>query len=262
MTSLDQMTAPSTVTAHLVLRRGGQGPVGHERIALLQVIAARRSIAAAAKIVGLSYRGAWDAVQALNNLFDRPLVRTWVGGQQGGHAEVTEDGLALIAAFGAAQQDLTQAFAALDQPLVGERSAAWRMLFWSLSMKTGVHNALRGVVDQVADGAANAEVTLNINGQVPIVAVVARQSVEDLGLTPGRPAIALIKSNFVILARDDGGLRTSARNSLAGAVACVEHGALSDEVTLEIGAASPSPPPSPTRARRTSTSASAIASPR
>ena len=68
--------------AALFLRRGASR-VGAERIALLQAVAELGSISAAAKQVGLSYKGAWDGVQALNNLFDGPLVAAQPGGRQG-----------------------------------------------------------------------------------------------------------------------------------------------------------------------------------
>jgi molybdate transport system regulatory protein len=58
--------------------------VGLERIALLEAVARLGSISAAAKQVGLSYKGAWDGVQALNNLFDAPLVNAAPGGKAAG----------------------------------------------------------------------------------------------------------------------------------------------------------------------------------
>jgi molybdate transport system regulatory protein len=92
------------------------------------------------------------------------------------------------------------------------------------------------VVEEVIDGAVNAEVTLSIGEGARIVAVITRQSVEALGLAPGRLAIALIKASFVILAKGGGEtLRTSARNALPGRVVRVERGAVNDEVTLDIG---------------------------
>jgi molybdate transport system regulatory protein len=51
---------------------------------------------------------------------------------------------------------------------------------------------------------------------------------------PGATALALIKSSFVILARGDESLRTSARNTLAGTVIARDDGAISSEVTLEL----------------------------
>ena len=66
-----------------------------------------------------------------------------------------------------------------------------------------------------------------------ITAIVTRESVATLGLAPGRPAIALIKSSFVVLAKGEG-LVTSARNQIAGAVLSRVDGAVSSEITLEI----------------------------
>ena len=54
-------------------RRGGRG-LGSERIDLLQAIDQVGSISQAAKCVDLSYKTAWDAVDAMNNLADKPLL--------------------------------------------------------------------------------------------------------------------------------------------------------------------------------------------
>ena len=102
-------------------------------------------------------------------------------------------------------------------------------------MRTSARNALRGVVEKIVDGAVNAEVTLAIGAGAEIVAVITKDSVEALGLAPGRPAIALIKSSFVILAKGGDALRTSARNHLPGTVVRVGRGAVNDEITLDIG---------------------------
>jgi molybdate transport system regulatory protein len=227
--------AASTVTADLVLSKGRQGQIGAQRIALLEAIGRHGSISAAAKAAGLSYKGAWDAVQALNNLFDRPLVATRAGGRQGGAAEITDEGRALIAAFHTVEAELAHVFETLERRLDNASSAPLRTLLWSLGMKTSARNAFRGVVERVTDGAVNAEVVLKIAGGAEIVAIITRRSVEDLGLEPGREAIALIKSSFVILARGEPSLRTSARNALAGTVVRLERGAVNDEVTLDIG---------------------------
>jgi molybdate transport system regulatory protein len=225
----------TAVTGGVVLRRGPQRQIGAQRMALLEAIGREGSIAAAAKAAGLSYKGAWDAVQALNNLFDRPLVLTKAGGRHGGFAEVTPEGEALITAFHAVEAELGHVLETLERRLAGASAAPLHTLLWSLGMKTSARNALRGVVDRITDGAVNAEVVLSIGGGAEIVAVITRHSVEDLGLAPGRAAIALIKSSFVILARGDETLRTSARNKLVGTVVELERGAVNDEVRLDIG---------------------------
>lgn len=219
------------LSASLTLRRGALARVGLERVALVEAIGELGSISAAAKRLGLSYKGAWDAVQALNNLFDVPLIAAAPGGRSGGAATVTDQGRAVVTAFRRVQQELDAALAKLDGALGGGPAID---LFWSLGMRTSARNALRGVVTHIAPGAVNGEVTLALADGVQITAIVTRRSIEDLGLEVGRPAIALIKASFVILAKGDN-LRTSARNQIPGRVAHREDGAVNTEVSLDIG---------------------------
>jgi molybdate transport system regulatory protein len=224
----------ATVSAAVTLRKGPLGQVGAARVALLKAIAARGSIAAAAHDIGLSYKGAWDAVQAMNNLYARPMVLTQAGGRRGGMAAVTPAGLTLIRAFEAVEGELAHALASLERLLDDPAGAGALSLIWSLSMKTSARNALRGVVEAVVLGPVNAEVRLAVSGGVTITAVVTRGAVEELGLKVGREAIALIKSSFVILAAGDGDLRTSARNCLKGVIVRREDGAVNSEIVLEL----------------------------
>ena len=216
--------------AVLQIAKGEASRIGEARVRLLEAIADKGSISAAAKVVGLSYKGAWDAVQALNNLSDSPLVSAQPGGASGGAATVTSAGELLISAFRRIEAELAQVAGRLSQEL----STGAGPLTWSLGMRTSARNALRGTVIAVKPGAVNCEVQLRVSSDVRIVAIITRESVEHLGLEPGRTAIALIKSSFVILAEGGPGLRTSARNCIAGKVIRHERGAVNDEVVLEI----------------------------
>jgi molybdate transport system regulatory protein len=229
------MPSGAAISANVSLKKGAASPIGPERIAILESILETGSITGAAKAANLSYKAAWDAVQAMNNLFEHPVVTARPGGRHGGSAQVTEEGLALISAFRAVEAELGHVIGRMEDRVGKDAGRPLRTLLWSLGMKTSARNALRGVVGRVVEGAVNSEVVLTIGEGAEIVAVVTRESVDDLGLAPGRPAIALIKSSFVILARDDGRLRTSARNKLGGVVSHVERGAVNDVVTLDIG---------------------------
>lgn len=225
------MSANGDLSASLTLRRGGAARVGLDRVALVEAVAELGSISAAAARLGLSYRGAWEAVQTLNNLFDGPLIKASTGGKSGGAASVTPRGRAVVAAFRRVQAEIDATMAKLEGNLAGEPA---RDLFWSLGMRTSARNALRGVITHVTAGEVNSEVTLKLSDDLEITAIVTRRSVQDLDLAPGRPAIALIKSSFVILAKGEN-LRTSARNQLPGLVASREDGAVNSEIAVDIG---------------------------
>lgn len=220
-----------TISASLSLKRGPSPRIGLDRVALIEAVDELGSITAAAKQLGLSYKGAWDIVQALNNLFDAPLIEAAPGGKAGGAAQVTARGREVATAFRRVQAEIDAALAKLEAGLSG---AAARDLFWSLGMRTSARNALRGEISRVAEGAVNSEVGLKVAPGVEITAIVTRRSVDELGLAVGRPAIALIKSSFVLLAKGEG-LRTSARNQIPGVVIGREEGAVNSEITLDIG---------------------------
>lgn len=101
-------------------------------------------------------------------------------------------------------------------------------------MQTSARNALSGEIEHVEPGAVNAEVTLKVAGGLRITAIVTRTSAEQMQLAPGRPAVALIKSSFVILAPGDTPLRTSARNCLMGMISRRQDGAVNCEIGLEL----------------------------
>lgn len=220
----------SGLGASLILHRG-LARAGHDRIALMEAIGELGSISAAARRVGLSYRAAWDAVQSMNNLFEVPLIQAAPGGRRGGGASITPRGVAVIQAYRRVQQALDATLTQLDDPLAQGHDPH---LFWSLGMRTSARNALRGDVISISSGPVNAEVQLAVSDGVVLTAILTRRSIEALQLEVGKPAIALIKASFVLLALDDG-VRTSARNAIRGVVARREDGAVNSEIAVAIG---------------------------
>ncbi|MBY0557601.1 MAG: LysR family transcriptional regulator, partial [Burkholderiaceae bacterium] len=84
---------------HVWMTIDGQKLGGRERMALLAAIAGHGSITAAAKAVGLSYKGAWDAIEAMNNLAGVPLLERLAGGKGGGGTRLTARGQQLVENF-------------------------------------------------------------------------------------------------------------------------------------------------------------------
>lgn len=66
--------------------------LGDVRIRLLEVIDVHRSITQAARQVPMSYKAAWDAVDAMNNLARQALVERRTGGRQGGGSRLSAYG--------------------------------------------------------------------------------------------------------------------------------------------------------------------------
>ena len=73
--------------------------IGPGKAELIERIAQTGSISAAARAMGMSYRRAWQLVEALNRDFQKPVVLTAIGGQRGGGARVTPFGEEILALF-------------------------------------------------------------------------------------------------------------------------------------------------------------------
>ena len=73
--------------------------LGPGRIELLEKIIETGSISQAAKLMGMSYKKAWDLINSINKHTNTPIVMTQTGGERGGGTIVTDDGKQLIMAF-------------------------------------------------------------------------------------------------------------------------------------------------------------------
>jgi molybdate transport system regulatory protein len=228
--------APLELGGSVWLRAGQQTLGGAARIALLAAIRDTGSITSAAKAVGISYKAAWEAVDAMNNLAGEPLVARAVGGKGGGGTTLTPRADRLIETFHAVEREhrrfIERASAAIehfagDWPLIGR-----------IGMKTSARNQLYGTVSEVKRGSVNDEISLALPGGQTIVAVVTHESTETLGLAVGVPAFALVKASWVMLMVDEADgtrpLRLSARNQLRGVVTRVTRGAINTEVSLAL----------------------------
>ena len=101
-------------------------------------------------------------------------------------------------------------------------------------MHTSARNQFNGKITAIQLGAVNDEVEITLAGGQRIVAVVTRSSTASLGLAVGGEAFALVKASWIILVTDSAGVRLSARNQLAGAIAKVTTGAVNAEVIVKL----------------------------
>lgn len=81
-----------SIRNRLWLMKDGSSYLGEGRVALLKAIIEHGSISAAARSMSMSYKKAWEAIDAMNSLSEEPLVIRTTGGSGGGGTKVTEIG--------------------------------------------------------------------------------------------------------------------------------------------------------------------------
>ncbi|MDN4629724.1 molybdenum-dependent transcriptional regulator [Erwinia sp. PsM31] len=165
------------------------------RIELLKQIAATGSISQGAKMAGISYKSAWDAINEMNTLADRTLVERATGGKGGGGAQVTAYGDRLIQLFALLEQIQQKAFDVLqdDVPLGSLLGAIARF-----SLQTSARNQLFGTLVQRDAQTVQQHVEILLaNGETRIKAALTEQSANRLELTPGKEVLVLIKAPWI-----------------------------------------------------------------
>jgi molybdate transport system regulatory protein len=227
------LTSGIELEGALWLHKSERRFLGSDRIKLLEEIDALGSITRAAKAVGISYKNAWDLVNMINNLADKPLVERLTGGRGGGGTTLTAHGKEVIRQFRVLQEEHRRFLQNLEQRL-GDGASLYQFAR-RISMKVSARNVFAGTVTKVTKGAVNAEVALELTGGTPVIAVVTNGSIDNLGLKVGVSAFAIIKASSVIIGSDLHGTKVSARNVMCGTVVKIIEGPVSTEVDVEIG---------------------------
>ena len=225
------MRTPLKALQPLVDLRGNGTSLTPARARLLEALAETGSIAAAARGIGMSYKGAWEAVTALNGMTANPVVIAEQGGAGGGGAQMTAHGHRLLRFYRALAMLQQRVLSGTDSGDLDQMLARVN----NMMLRTSARNQFEGKVIAITPGAVNSEVSLELDGDERLVAIITNESVNALGLEVGASAIALIKSSFILLAAGDG-LLTSARNQLHGVVHHCQLGAVNSEVIISLSA--------------------------
>lgn len=226
---------PARPIGRLAVDVGAGNFLGDTRIRLLEAIDEYGSISQAAKAVPLSYKAAWDAVSAMNNLAEQPLVERTTGGRQGGGTRLTGYARRLVAMYRAMEQEYQATLEKLWQRMneSGGDVAQFRALLRRLSLKTSARNQFVGPITALRDGGVSYEVCLRLDAASELIATITREAAEGMDLRIGMELHALVNASAIVIVTGGGG-RLTARNQLRGRVVQVHAGPVDCEVTLEL----------------------------
>ncbi|MGU9827851.1 TOBE domain-containing protein [Pseudomonas sp. LF242] len=196
------MSLPTSLSQHIIRRP--------QRIALLAHIAEQGSITRAAKSAGLSYKAAWDAIDELNNLAQKPLVERSVGGKGGGGAKLTAEGERVLRLYQRLQ--VLQA-----QVLGSDEDASDFNLLGRLMLRTSARNQLHGQVIAIESHGRNDMIRLQLSGALSLSAQITHDSTLRLELETDVEVVALIKAGWLELLAL-GQVATPGHNCMSGVI--------------------------------------------
>jgi molybdate transport system regulatory protein len=162
--------------------------ISHIDALLLNFIDKEHSLASASRKIGISYRNAWDRINKMQKSLGHQLVTTRKGGREGGKAELTPDGIALLNEYRKLNEYLFNALADRD--------------FWQhAGFKLSARNRLKGKVISIEKGSVTSQVRIRVSGENILTSIVSNEAVDDLAIEVGDEIYAIIKATEVILAK-------------------------------------------------------------
>ena len=222
----------TSLKANLSLQGTDRESFTEAQIQLLQAVDACGSISAAAKQVGISYKTAWDRIDGMNNMSDKPLVLRAAGGTHGGGTCLTELGQEIVRGFLAIRSEHDAFVSQLGKQLHSVDDVA-RFIKGS-ALRSSARNQYFGSVKSITRGGVSSEIEISISESIKLTALITNDSLKNMKLKKNSACIALIKSSWILLTTDTG-LRTSARNHLTGQVSKIVKGQVNSEVNLDLG---------------------------
>ena len=136
------------IEALVTLKSDNVPAVGRERLRLLEAVAREGSISAGARAIGITYKAAWDGLDAMANLFGKPLLVGRAGGRAGGGATLTPIGHSVIEAFRRMEAEMARVLRTIE-PDLAEAGVSPLDLVSGFLMKTSARNAIRGNITNI-----------------------------------------------------------------------------------------------------------------
>ena len=213
------------------LKKNGRNFLGSGRIELLEKIAQTGSIHAAAKAMKMSYKAAWERVNAMNEIADRPIIEKTTGGRGGGGTVLTAHAYELIATY--------KRFAELHREFIDRFSEAGddperlaRILSRTF-LTTSARNQISCSVKAIEAHGLSSQLTLELRGGDTLIANITTTSVRNMGLESGSDAYAIIKSSDVVITAEAPGSAAD-MNVIEGEITSIQRSSENAEVTLQL----------------------------
>ncbi len=213
------------VDGSIWIKKDNRSFIGRGRVELLQNIQIHGSITKAAKSMKMSYKAAWDSVDIMNKLSNKPLVTKVTGGKGGGGTVITSHAKEIIHAFEEVSSLYRNYFETLsdsfNEQIVDEED------------EEPVFSRLQGIICDKKNIKDNYEISIQLNcGQI-LTSIESKKFVVEKNLDIDDKINFLIETNNIVLTKEV--LDNSARNLLKGKVVKINDDGMNSNITIDCG---------------------------
>ena len=185
----------SSPIADPVLLANQMAEMADKRIDILRRINDVGSISKAARMAGVSYKAAWQAIETLSNLAGGPLVEKEVGGAHGGGTHLTEKGVDLANDLTRARLEVLARYRLKEQPALANLGLS--------TLSTSMRNMIPATIRKVKIGSALVRLTLRLGDGQELRSSITMESAQLLAIREGASVLALCKATAIEILRPE-----------------------------------------------------------
>ncbi|HEV2138886.1 MAG TPA: TOBE domain-containing protein [Nitrososphaerales archaeon] len=155
---------------------------------LLRRVSETNSLTEAAKLMGISYRNAWDRIKRMESGSGKKILESRAGGASGGSSRLTPNGMAMFREFRRVRKYL---FNAMDD----------RVSAGNVGYKLSARNRIEARITGIEKGDITSLVKMVTSNPVSLTSIISKEAVDDLGLQEGDEVEAIVKSTEVMVGK-------------------------------------------------------------
>lgn len=177
------------------LEKDGKSFLGAGRIELLKRIEKSGSMNAAAKEMKMSYKAAWDRLNAMNELAKMPLLERQTGGKGGGGTKLTPYAHEMIETYEKLEALHKEFIARFSE--AGDSPEHLAKILNRHFLTTSARNQLLCEITQISYDNIYAKITLRLGQTQKLISTITTKSMQNLNLKVGDSVYAIVKSSDV-----------------------------------------------------------------
>ncbi len=213
------------------LTKDGRSFLGSGRIELLNLIEKTGSINAAAKEMKMSYKAAWERINSMNELADKPIIQRKAGGKGGGGSTLTPYAHELIKTYNRLHELHRQFIDRFSE--AGDSPELLAKILNRTFLTTSARNQIPSKISSIDSDRLSSMITITLSGGSELLSTITSKSVNNMNMHVGSDIYAIIKSSDIkILSKPP--KDTDNTNILEGTIESIESTELNSELALRI----------------------------
>lgn len=213
------------VDGNIWIKKDDRSFIGRGRVELLQNIQIYGSISKAAKEMKMSYKAAWDSVDIMNKLANKPLVIKVTGGKGGGGTVITSHAKELIQAY--------EEISILHKNYFSTLQNSFNEQINDTSETEPTFCRLQGSISSMKHIDENYELSIKLQNNQILTSIENKKFVLEKNIQLNDNVSFLIETNNIVLTKNN--QKNSARNRLFGKITSIHNDEINANITIDIG---------------------------